>query len=151
MEFLAYATAQPPSGGCVLKQNDSDITPEIAHQPPSGGCVLKHRCLHRVRLFVVPAAFGRLCIETIRQFLNRSAMPPAAFGRLCVETTNCKLGCFFWKNQPPSGGCVLKRKNNADKSGDRHPAAFGRLCVETCPSAEWVCTSQASRLRAAVC
>ena len=33
--------AQPPSGGCVLKQNVIvDIQP-VRAQPPSGGCVLK--------------------------------------------------------------------------------------------------------------
>ena len=32
---------------------------------------------------------------------------PAAFGRLCVETTIFKLKSRFG-NQPPSGGCVLK-------------------------------------------
>ena len=34
---------------------------------------------------------------------------PAAFRRLCVETFNC-LGYFGGFNQPPSGGCVLKRR-----------------------------------------
>ena len=33
---------------------------------------------------------------------------PAAFGRLCVETLN-HLKIYNHLNQPPSGGCVLKR------------------------------------------
>ena len=33
--------AQPPSGGCVLKQLDAAATSEAVAQPPSGGCVLK--------------------------------------------------------------------------------------------------------------
>ena len=32
---------------------------------------------------------------------------PAAFGRLCVETAQ-ELKANIAKNQPPSGGCVLK-------------------------------------------
>ena len=56
------------------------------HQPPSGGCVLK-------LLFVVG---GVLAVE------------PAAFGRLCVETVFLKNLPLSNLNQPPSGGCVLK-------------------------------------------
>ena len=33
-----------------------------------------------------PAAFGRLCVETIRIRTNNNRQRPAAFGRLCVET-----------------------------------------------------------------
>ena len=33
-----------------------------------------------------PAAFGRLCVETLTDCLLRMGEPPAAFGRLCVET-----------------------------------------------------------------
>ncbi len=56
---------------------------------------------------------------------------PAAFGRLCVETLlvnrlNLRV-CF----QPPSGGCVLKLKRMLENNQTNHPAAFGRLCVET--------------------
>ena len=32
---------QPPSGGCVLKQNEGDNHQHKDRQPPSGGCVLK--------------------------------------------------------------------------------------------------------------
>ena len=35
--------SQPPSGGCVLKQNQHSGSEESTAQPPSGGCVLKHR------------------------------------------------------------------------------------------------------------
>ena len=35
------------------------------------------------------------------------------------------------KNQPPSGGCVLKRLRHCMKLAVIGPAAFGRLCVET--------------------
>ena len=35
--------------------------------------------------------------------------------------------------QPPSGGCVLKRKCGFAPIPPPNPAAFGRLCVETYP------------------
>ena len=60
-------------------------------------------------LAILPAAFGRLCVETLVSYEGLSfAVEPAAFGRLCVETTD-------------SGGVFLTEI----------PAAFGRLCVET--------------------
>ena len=99
---------QPPSGGCVLKQEDgSPLWPEkhpaafgrlcvetapsawktkcLLSQPPSGGCVLKHT--HRPR--------------------RRRSSRPAAFGRLCVETSDISTSANDL-TQPPSGGCVLK-------------------------------------------
>ena len=36
--------------------------------------------------FPRPAAFGRLCVETLRRQRLASTAGPAAFGRLCVET-----------------------------------------------------------------
>ena len=33
-----------------------------------------------------PAAFGRLCVETLFSKEFSISMQPAAFGRLCVET-----------------------------------------------------------------
>ena len=38
----------------------------------------------------LPAAFGRLCVETREIIGNRLAELPAAFGRLCVETIKLK-------------------------------------------------------------
>ena len=56
---------------------------------------------------MLPAAFGRLCVETVLVSLSKSAPTPAAFGRLCVETEHHKnFGLTY--AQPPSGGCVLK-------------------------------------------
>ena len=56
---------------------------------------------------MLPAAFGRLCVETLSGSSAGGSGSPAAFGRLCVETDNSRisLGLAF---QPPSGGCVLK-------------------------------------------
>ena len=55
---------------------------------------------------------------------------PAAFGRLCVETA--AVACL-WSTviQPPSGGCVLKRVCHISPRTWLAPAAFRRLCVET--------------------
>ena len=55
-----------------------------------------------------PAAFRRLCVET--KFLASSSrfIFPAAFRRLCVETCTFST-CSTCPSQPPSGGCVLKQ------------------------------------------
>ena len=79
-----------------------------ACQPPSGGCVLKHDIQRASLPFPVPAAFGRLCVETGGGGGGSNGNGPAAFGRLCVETI-MTLGATL----------------------DGIPAAFGRLCVET--------------------
>ena len=56
-------------------------------QPPSGGCVLKPKRAAVFTAVQYPAAFGRLCVETFKQFRSViSRLGPAAFGRLCVET-----------------------------------------------------------------
>ncbi|EET43546.1 hypothetical protein NEISICOT_02634 [Neisseria sicca ATCC 29256] len=81
---------QPPSGGCVLKHKD-DLAAQntLQYQPPSGGCVLKHNPTPILTASLAPAAFGRLCVETI-------------------PSDSMKREPF----QPPSGGCVLKQTGN---------------------------------------
>ena len=55
------------------------------------------------------------------------------------------------KNQPPSGGCVLKPCAAPTPTDAPKPAAFRRLCVET-PVGEFPHgAATASRLQAAVC
>ena len=103
----ARRRGQPPSGGCVLKPPTKPVPPRISPQPPSGGCVLKRR-------------FAGAALP---------APPPAAFGRLCVETVSAVYG-YIKDTQPPSGGCVLKPRS-ASSPHSISPAAFGRLCVET--------------------
>ena len=78
-----------------------------------------------------PAAFGRLCVETmVKRMHPLQRAAPAAFGRLCVETVTDAF--YFWvRIQPPSGGCVLKPNRMLRSSLTPIPAAFGRLCVET--------------------
>ena len=82
-------------------------------QPPSGGCVLKRFIVWIGSLCGIPAAFGRLCVETDWLIYPVLHWHPAAFGRLCVETV---AAIVF-------GGLA-------------YPAAFGRLCVET-PLSHW--------------
>ena len=38
-----------------------------------------------------PAAFGRLCVETVAPKVGGGQGAPAAFGRLCVETNTVTL------------------------------------------------------------
>ena len=56
-----------------------------------------------------PAAFRRLCVETSKQRNHALDNDPAAFRRLCVETETLHRAEDAAKDQPPSGGCVLKR------------------------------------------
>ena len=77
---------QPPSGGCVLKRNDSTYAYMIGAQPPSGGCVLKQQLSSDAVNYTRPAAFRRLCVETLWLTRLNRIMHPAAFRRLCVET-----------------------------------------------------------------
>ena len=37
---------------------------DVSTQPPSGGCVLKQAQQYLLDALAVPAAFGRLCVET---------------------------------------------------------------------------------------
>ena len=100
---------QPPSGGCVLKQIRAVAMYPIETQPPSGGCVLK--------LLLLPN--------------SKQIDQPAAFRRLCVETLTVLTNCHLLQSQPPSGGCVLKHFLQKLYFLAVHPAAFRRLCVET--------------------
>ena len=44
-------TAQPPSGGCVLKQYTANAWSSDYIQPPSGGCVLKQPIDNRLAVY----------------------------------------------------------------------------------------------------
>ena len=66
-------------------------------------------------------------VEVVMQIKNHT---PAAFRRLCVETTPTSP-ILYQTNQPPLGGCVLKRLGHIRKEATDKPAAFRRLCVET--------------------
>ena len=72
----------------------------------------------------------RLCVETVNQALTATVERAAAFVRLCVEThRRCLAIQRGW--QPPSCGCVLKRKISLLALLLPVAAAFVRLCVET--------------------
>ena len=106
---------QPPSGGCVLKRYQFPHQKGAGYQPPSGGCVLKPAFLGFWTKNTHPAAFRRLCVETMLSEHPLLILDPAAFRRLCVETTTCLPLTGNPSAQPPSGGCVLK------------PVRYGRL------------------------
>ena len=77
---------QPPSGGCVLKHYQDVVFDSLPPQPPSGGCVLKPYWGIFKGELPRPAAFRRLCVETMKPSTPATKVVPAAFRRLCVET-----------------------------------------------------------------
>ena len=68
------------------------VTALSVGQPPSGGCVLKQLKRRMMPPPHLPAAFGRLCVETMLTRWVANDADPAAFGRLCVETITRKSG-----------------------------------------------------------
>ena len=62
--FRGCLNVQPPSGGCVLKRGLAPLIYLWICQPPSGGCVLKLGLMQCRKAKSLPAAFGRLCVET---------------------------------------------------------------------------------------
>ena len=79
----------------------------------------------------VPAAFGRLCVETpltAFQLFREQTQPPSGG---CVLKQVSREASIQTGSQPPSGGCVLKQPFVILGAGYTGPAAFGRLCVET--------------------
>ena len=67
---LTFRRVQPPSGGCVLKQPIVKNDGSLDDQPPSGGCVLKRPAAAENINLVAPAAFRRLCVETVKGALR---------------------------------------------------------------------------------
>ena len=99
---------QPPSGGCVLKRVQIQSMSWLNVQPPSGGCVLKPKVLETSYAATLPAAFGRLCVETLVPvyLFKRARYQPPSGG--CVLKRAGRRGMGRLAVQPPSGGCVLK-------------------------------------------
>ena len=112
----------------MLKQCWRLICASQHFQPPSGGCVLKQEENPQIIGPGAPAAFRRLCVETVAPFSFSQSFRPAAFRRLCVETNG-----------------VSSAHTGAD------PAAFRRLCVETRRTCQSWRRFLSSRLQAAVC
>ena len=77
-----------------------------------------------------PAAFGRLCVETIDRHPVSSQQGPAAFGRLCVETFSSSKA-FFSFSPAAFGRLCVETGGGGGGQDSELPAAFGRLCVET--------------------
>ena len=120
-----------------------------------------------------PAAFRRLCVETIGSHRMTSAMSSQPPSGGCVLKLIEVAYLDVALNQPPSGGCVLKQpaRQAVQALGDpaafrrlcvettlniqiqttTPPAAFRRLCVETSSASAIAAAITASRLQAAVC
>ena len=116
--------AQPPLGGCVLKQSNRRQRGQHHNQPPLGGCVLKQFALGAKVKALQAAAFRRLCVETDETPLLSAQIEPAAFRRLCVETA-ILFKILLIPTQPPLGGCVLKRQTTAYRPHHRHQPPLG--------------------------
>ena len=63
--------------------------------------------------------------------LSAKAQPPSGG---CVLKRRKHFGHRHRIAQPPSGGCVLKLGEDVFALAVDQPAAFGRLCVETWPA-----------------
>ena len=114
----------------MLKRAGLPIDGTEQCQPPSGGCVLKRTERRTQSRGDDPAAFRRLCVETIYNgaFIHREF--PAAFRRLCVETTSQSNTAVC--NSPAAFRRLCVETLFKLEYSDRYnPAAFRRLCVET--------------------
>ena len=119
-------------------------------QPPSGGCVLKLLILSVLNGIRMPAAFGRLCVETYEglSVATEGIQPPSGG---CVLKHLYRLLLTLNLIQPPSGGCVLKHPNRAVVplgKGTQPPSGGCVLKQNVIVDIQPV---RASRLRAAVC
>ena len=87
MRYGYLELLRPAAFGRLCVETRMDRPSQTQHiQPPSGGCVLKQDFGFPVQPAIVPAAFGRLCVETSKMYPHVEELTPAAFGRLCVET-----------------------------------------------------------------
>ena len=96
------------------------------------------------------AAFGRLRVETFeRNHYTLCPNQPPSGG--CVLKRDCLIYLNLRLLQPPSGGCVLKQCNYTFSNPFAQSAAFGRLRVETGGLEHDAFRQVFSRLRAAAC
>ena len=101
----ATASAQPPSGGCVLKQEKGRGRGQLLQQPPSGGCVLK---------------------PVFPDFVAGDLGQPPSGG--CVLKQALPYFAKSWKEQPPSGGCVLKLRGSSRADGSPGSRLRAAVC-----------------------
>ena len=115
----------------MLKRAGLPIDGTEQCQPPSGGCVLKRTERRTQRRGDDPAAFRRLCVETIYNgaFIHREF--PAAFRRLCVETIYIPSYFFCFVFPAAFRRLCVETLFKLEYSDRYNPAAFRRLCVET--------------------
>ena len=86
LKSLLFGIYQPPSGGCVLKQLPDKEHTWADCQPPSGGCVLKPALLPAYGNPVAQPPSGGCVLKPVQSFAENAKVGPAAFRRLCVET-----------------------------------------------------------------
>ena len=110
---LIFPFGQPPSGGCVLKLFMVYLLFFFQFQPPSGGCVLKPFYSPTLRYGKHPAAFGRLCVETLPYRTSTAQTLPQPPSGGCVLKLNTMKIFEAPEIQPPSGGCVLKHPRDS--------------------------------------
>ena len=114
----AGRVGQPPSGGCVLKLSFRRPVYSLPFQPPSGGCVLKQIILFTNGCCIAQPPSGG-CVLKLGQGENHKwILTPAAFRRLCVETLKWRenvLAAVLKRSPPP----VLKRCLDLPRSNSR--------------------------------
>ena len=72
--------------------------------------MLKLRSFDHMFLAMLSAAFGRLCVETpvVERVINGGEYQPPSGG--CVLKRKLAWEMASIQGQPPSGGCVLKQR-----------------------------------------
>ena len=115
---------------CVETSPSGAMSTSADWQPPSCGCVLKQNMNVDNRNLYRAAAFVRLCVETSLQSGINDQSVAAAFVRLCVETEEHGAMCTVKNAAAFVRLCVetLKLKLGLMNA---IAAAFVRLCVET--------------------
>ena len=86
--MVATDCVQPPSGGCVLKQALKELFTETQDAAAFGRLCVETLKADPIYHEVLAAAFGRLCVETPITISSKKTLSAAAFGRLCVETNS---------------------------------------------------------------
>ena len=107
---------QPPSGGCVLKRWQGVRAACCTTQPPSGGCVLKPKSQTQSLNYFGPAAFRRLCVETVLALDGKPKLTQPPSGGCVLKLVKVAAKAVV-RAQPPSGGCVLKQQRNHSRYG----------------------------------